>query len=76
MADLPGNQLYPHAPRMNTSKAHVHAIQPERYHETELITLNTFTLPFGVTCKYCAYVLALVTDQVHFINDDLAEKGF
>jgi hypothetical protein len=61
---------------MNTSKPHLHAIQPQRYHETELVTLNTFTLPFGVTCKHCAYVLALVTDQVHFISDDKAQKVF
>lgn len=61
---------------MSTAKPHVHAIQPDRYHETELSPLSTFTLPFGVTCKHCAYVLALVTDQVHFTRDELTAKVF
>jgi hypothetical protein len=57
-------------------KAHLHAIDPYRYTETELVPLATFTLPEGLTCRSCTYTMALVTDGINFVSDHDASAAF
>jgi hypothetical protein len=56
-------------------EAHLHAINPHRYTETELVPLTTFTLPEGLTCKDCAYTMVL-TDGINFVSDNDAAVIF
>jgi hypothetical protein len=56
--------------------AHLHAIDPYRVTDTELVELATFTLPEGLTCHHCDKKMALMTDGINYMPDSQTASAF
>ena len=51
------------------TEAHLHALDPNRQHDAELLHVGAYTLPKGIQCERCSYRMALVTDVVNAVPD-------